>query len=69
MPRGIIALVFACKITGGHLVTTDETAAYRWVSRDEVIDLANEAYAVRISYALDQPRPPAVRQHDGIHLL
>jgi ADP-ribose pyrophosphatase YjhB (NUDIX family) len=29
MTRGIIAFVFRCKITGGELATTDETAACR----------------------------------------
>ena len=28
MPRGIIALVFRCRITGGDLTTTDEASAF-----------------------------------------
>ena len=36
MIRGIVALVFRCKITGGTLTTTDETAAYRWATPAEI---------------------------------
>ena len=35
MPRGIIALVFRCKITGGTLATSDETTAFRWGPHDQ----------------------------------
>lgn len=69
MARGIVALVFRCKITGGKLSPSDEAAAFRWASPTEVRELADEAYAVRILDALDHHRPPAVRQHDGIRLL
>ena len=69
MTRGIIALVFRCKITGGDLITTDETAAYRWVRQDEVGQFADEAYTIRILDALDGEHTPAVREHDGKHLL
>ena len=30
MPRGIIALVFRCKITGGQLTANNEVTAFRW---------------------------------------
>ena len=69
MTRGIVALVFRCKITGGDLTTTDEASAFRWVTDTEVADLAEEAYAVRIRDALSADRSPAVRHHDGVHLL
>ena len=69
MKRGIVALVFRCKITGGSLTTTDETIGYRWASQQEIPDLADEAYAIRITDALSQSTTPAVRQHDGHHLL
>src|SRR5919109_3145453 len=36
MTRGIIALVFRCKITGGELATNDEAAAFRWASETEI---------------------------------
>lgn len=69
MPRGIIALVFRCKITGGTLATSDETTAFRWAARSDIADLADEAYVVRVLDALDNEHPPAIRQHDGVHLL
>ena len=69
MPRGIIALVFRCKITGGSLTTTDETTAFRWASPGEIPDLASEAYAIRIADALADSPAPDIRQHDGVRLL
>jgi 8-oxo-dGTP diphosphatase len=68
MPRGIIALVFRARITGGQLATTDESAAFRWVTAAEVRDLATEAYAVRVLDGLNSRSSPAVRQHDGIRI-
>jgi 8-oxo-dGTP diphosphatase len=69
MPRGIIALVFRCKITGGRLATGDETTAFRWATRSDIAELADEAYAVRVLDALDDEHGPAIRQHDGLRLL
>ncbi|HYZ52210.1 MAG TPA: NUDIX domain-containing protein [Streptosporangiaceae bacterium] len=69
MTRGIIALVFRCKITGGQLTTNDEVAAFQWADPDAIGQLASEAYAVRILDALRTGTTPAVRQHDGTHLL
>src|SRR5215475_14576065 len=48
MPRGIIALVFHAKITGGSLKITDEVTAFRWASEIEIAELADEAYAIRV---------------------
>jgi ADP-ribose pyrophosphatase YjhB (NUDIX family) len=69
MARGVIALVFRCKVTGGNLVTTEETSAFRWANEHDIGQLADEAYAVRVLDALADGNPPAVRQHDGVHLL
>lgn len=69
MKRSIVALVFRCKITGGSLTTTDETADYRWASQQEIPHLADEVYAIRVTDALSQRASPAVRQHDGHHLV
>ena len=69
MTRGIVALVFRCKITGGDLTTTDEATAFRWASEPELPELMPEAYAVRVLDALHGDRLPAVRPHDGTHLL
>lgn len=68
MSRGIVALVFRCRATAGELATNDEVSAFRWARPEEVISLADEAFAIRVLDALHDGRP-AVRQHDGIHVL
>jgi 8-oxo-dGTP diphosphatase len=67
--RGIVALVFRCHQTGGVLTTSREAAEVRWVTREEVTDLADQAYAIRVLDALDLAAPPAVRAHDGVRLV
>ena len=69
MPRGIIALVFRCKITGGHLTANDEVTAFHWADQTDIRQLTSEAYAVRLLDALREDAAPAVRQHDGTELL
>jgi 8-oxo-dGTP diphosphatase len=49
--------------------TGDETRALRWATREEVSDLADEAYAIRVLDALDAASPPAIRAHDGVKLV
>jgi hypothetical protein len=66
--RGIIALVFRCKITRENC---HHRRDHRLPMADEQAtrELASEAYAIRV---LDAPRadqPPAIRQHDGTLLL
>jgi 8-oxo-dGTP diphosphatase len=68
MSRGIVALVFRCRILSGQLTDNSEVSAFRWATADEVEDLASEAYAVRVLDALSSTGA-AVRQHDGVHLL
>lgn len=69
MNRGIVALVFRCRRTGGTLTATGEAAELRWATRAEVSDLADPAYAIRVLDALDFATPPAVRAHDGVRLV
>src|SRR5947209_17284834 len=69
MPRGIVALVFRCKITGGQLASNDEVTAFRWADETDVHQLTNEAYAVRLLDALHDDAAPAIRQHDGTKLI
>lgn len=64
MPRGIVALVFRCRLIGGTAHIGDETARLRWMTPDEIRTAMNEAYAVRMLDALHSG-PPAVRAHDG----
>lgn len=65
----IVALVFRCEAIDGQPTTGAETRALRWVPRDEVSELADEAYAIRVLDALDATSPPAVRAHDGVKLI
>jgi ADP-ribose pyrophosphatase YjhB (NUDIX family) len=69
MTRGVVALVFRCRQTGGAPTTTAEADALYWATRDEIAELADPAYAVRVLDALDCAMPPAVRAHDGVRLL
>jgi ADP-ribose pyrophosphatase YjhB (NUDIX family) len=69
MSRPVVALVFRCKPTGGQLTLNNEVTAFRWVTASEVTEAADEAFAIRVTDALTDPPVPAVRQHDGTHLL
>ncbi|MFI0943857.1 NUDIX hydrolase [Streptomyces sp. NPDC021020] len=65
----IVSLVFRCEAIGGGMSTGPETSALRWATRNEVSELADEAYAIRVLDALDAASPPAVRAHDGVKLV
>jgi 8-oxo-dGTP diphosphatase len=69
MSRGILALVFRCKATGGQLTTNDEVTAFRWADEDTIRQLTSEAYAVRLLDAIRTDASAAIRSHDGTHLL
>jgi ADP-ribose pyrophosphatase YjhB (NUDIX family) len=69
MTRGIVNLVFRCKITGGGLATNDEASGFQWAAESEVPGLMDEAYAIRVLDALRDATGVAVRPHDGVHLL
>ncbi|MGV9238562.1 NUDIX hydrolase [Streptomyces nigra] len=66
--RGIVALVFRCKPSGGEERTSDESTAVAWLTPDEVAERMSEVFAVRLLDALDGDGP-YVRSHDGTHLL
>jgi 8-oxo-dGTP diphosphatase len=68
MARGIVALVFRCRVIDGQLLRTAETAEHRWLTSDQVRDHVTPAFAVRILDAY-QDGQPAIRSHDGIHVL
>jgi 8-oxo-dGTP pyrophosphatase MutT (NUDIX family) len=65
----IVSLVFRCEAIDGSASTGEETRALRWATREEVTELADEAYAIRVLDALDAASPPAVRAHDGVRLV
>ena len=68
MTRGIVSLVFRCRVTGGALGLSDEVRECRWMDPHELGTVMTEAYAVRLLDALEAG-PPRVRVHDGTALL
>lgn len=65
--RGIVALVFRCSPGDERPHPTREAVEVRWMDRDEVLQLMDPAFAVRVLDAFgDQPM---VRTHDGVNLL
>lgn len=69
MPRGIISLVFRCRVVGGTLRETSEAKAVQWVNPEEVTYLAAHAFAIRVLDGLRDDPVPAIREHDGTNLL
>lgn len=65
----IVSLVFRCEAIDGTPTTGAETRALRWATREEITELADEAYAIRVLDALDNTSPPAIRAHDGVRLI
>ncbi|MFF5674335.1 NUDIX hydrolase [Streptomyces hygroscopicus] len=65
----IVSMVFRCEAIDGTPTTGAETRALRWATREEVTELTDEAYAIRVLDALDHTSPPAVRAHDGVRLI
>lgn len=67
MERGIVALVFRCRIIGHAAHPPAEVDDIQWLAPDELARMP-EAYRVRLLDALDSS-VPQVRAHDGTHLL
>ncbi|MFG2523148.1 NUDIX hydrolase [Streptomyces sp. NPDC048527] len=65
--RGIVALVFRCKPSGGTERTSSESTAVDWLTPEEVAERMSEVYAIRLLDALDGAGPH-VRSHDGRRL-
>jgi ADP-ribose pyrophosphatase YjhB (NUDIX family) len=68
MTRGIVALVFRCKPSGGEERPTSEATAVKWLTPDEVEKQMGEVYAIRLLDALDATAPQT-RSHNGNHLI
>ncbi|MCK8676406.1 NUDIX hydrolase [Streptomyces lichenis] len=66
--RGVVALVFRCKPSGGAERTSEESTAVAWLTPEQISDRMAEVYAVRLLDALDG-NGPHVRSHDGKHLI
>lgn len=70
LDRGILALVFRCKIEGGDIGPTAEAEQVRWMTPAEADANMDEVFAVRVHDALDYDRRRLtgglpVRNHDG----
>ncbi|MCX4528081.1 MULTISPECIES: NUDIX hydrolase [unclassified Streptomyces] len=65
--RGIVALVFRCKPSGGAERTSEESTAVAWLTPEEVSEQMSEVFAIRLLDALDH-EGPHVRSHDGKQL-
>ena len=68
MTRGIVALVFRCKPSGGMERTSSESTAVAWLTPGEVAECMAEVFAIRLLDALDG-NGPHVRSHDGKQLI
>lgn len=68
MRRGIVALVFRCRVAGGTPHATDEVTEVAWLTAAQICERMDEAYAVRLLDALESG-PTAIRAHDGLTLL
>ncbi|KQX16819.1 NUDIX hydrolase [Streptomyces sp. Root431] len=66
--RGIVALVFRCKPSGGIERTSAESTAVDWLTPAEIEDRMSEVYAIRLLDAVDG-NGPHVRSHDGKQLI
>ncbi|GAA3371863.1 hypothetical protein GCM10017744_101130 [Streptomyces antimycoticus] len=64
----IVSMVFRCEAIDGAPTTGAETRALCWATRDEVTELADEAYA-SASGRTRHTSPPAIRAHDGVRLI
>ncbi|MEV5576464.1 NUDIX domain-containing protein [Spirillospora sp. NPDC052269] len=70
MSRGIVALVFRCRVVAGALSANDEVKAFHWATRHEVTSMLDEAYAVRVLDAMEAALASVpIRHHDGVKLV
>jgi 8-oxo-dGTP diphosphatase len=65
---GVVALVFRGRIVGGEPGPTEESTQVDWWTPETVASQMAETFAVRVLDAME-PHEPAVRIHDGVHLL
>ncbi|MFJ8745067.1 NUDIX hydrolase [Embleya sp. NPDC127516] len=66
---GVVSLVFRCNIVAGKLKLNEEVSEFKWASREVLDGFMTEAFAVRVTDALSEGAFPAIRVHDGVHLI
>jgi len=70
MSLGIVALVFLCRYISGDPTPTLEAREVCWIAAGEIPGIMREAFAIRVSDALQAGTTnPVVRIHDGTHLI
>jgi 8-oxo-dGTP diphosphatase len=69
MTHAVIELVFLCRMTGGSLAVSDESAEFLWADRDLITAQTTEAFSARILDALSYRGRPEIREHDGHRLV
>lgn len=69
MTLGVVALVFRASVVGGMARTSDESTSVDWWTEEQITTRMDEAYSARLLDALAHDTAPAVRVHDGVHLL
>ncbi|MFK0016973.1 NUDIX hydrolase [Streptomyces sp. NPDC091027] len=65
--RGVVALVFLCRPSGGTERLSEESKAVAWFTPEEVSARMPEVFSIRLLDALDGAGPH-VRSHNGCHL-
>jgi ADP-ribose pyrophosphatase YjhB (NUDIX family) len=68
MRLGVVSLVFRCRPVSGAAHPTAEATEIAWLDSAQVTGCMAEAFAVRLTDALDADEP-CIRIHDGQHLL
>ncbi|MCN9243139.1 NUDIX domain-containing protein [Streptomyces sp. RY43-2] len=68
LARGVVALVFRCKPSGGTERTSSESTDVSWLTPAEVSERMSEVYSIRLLDALTG-NGPHVRSHNGRHLI
>jgi 8-oxo-dGTP diphosphatase len=68
MRLGIVSLVFRCRPASGAAHPTEEAIEVAWLDAAQVTGRMAEAFAIRLTDALEADEP-RIRIHDGRHLL
>lgn len=66
--RGVVALVFRCRLLGEGRPSDREARATCWLTRSEVAQRMKPVFAMRVMDALDGRDAPPVRNHDGARI-
>lgn len=67
LTRGIVALVYRCRPTGGEPHVTAEAREIRWMTTEEVQSAMVPAFGVRVLDAFEET--PQSRAHDGVNVV